>query len=169
MTLKLLVLTIWAAIHPSAPRLRDAMMIADAIQAVISADTAPPVFGSREDDAAVMAYYALRESWLSKDAVGDGGKSFGVWQQPPAVGRADLLTQARAWLVVLHEGARICPASPAAPLSGGCINGRRVADRRASRARILLEAARKTLAANAAAQTPTPTAQMPTATAQASQ
>jgi hypothetical protein len=147
MTVKLLVLAIWGAVHPAAPRLRDAARIADAIDAAVSSDAEPPVFGSREDDAAVMAYWALRESWLSADAVGDGGRSFGVWQQPAAVGRADLQTQARAWLGLLHAGARICPASPAAPLSGGCTAGRSLADRRAIKARRLLDEARKKMEA----------------------
>jgi hypothetical protein len=139
------VLTIWGAIHPAAPHLHDASRIADAIQAAVTADAEAPVFGSRDEDAAVMAYYALRESWLSSSAVGDGGRSFGVWQLRSASGRADLETQARAWLALLHEGARICPASPAAPLSGGCTAARSTADRRATRAHALLEAAKKTL------------------------
>jgi hypothetical protein len=92
-----------------------------------------------------MAYYAIRESWLTHDAIGDGGRSFGVWQLRSASGRADLSTQAHAWLALLHEGARICPASPAAPLSGGCVAARSTADRRATKARSLLESARKTL------------------------
>jgi hypothetical protein len=146
MTLKLLVLAIWGAVHPGAPRLRDAASIADAIDAAVSSDAEPPVFGTREEDAAVMAYWALRESWLTADAVGDGGRSFGVWQQPPSVGRADLRTQAHSWLGLLHEGARICPASPAAPLSGGCTAGRWLADRRATKARRLLDEARRQLA-----------------------
>jgi hypothetical protein len=145
MTLKLLVLTIWGAIHPLAPHLHDASEIAAAIEAAVTDDAEPPVFGSRDEDAAVMAYYALRESWLSHDAIGDGGRSFGVWQLRSASGRADLGTQARAWLSLLHEGARICPASPAAPLSGGCVAARSTADRRATRAHLLLEAAKKTL------------------------
>jgi hypothetical protein len=145
MTLKLLVLTIWAAVHPAAPRLPDAPQIAAAIDTAVSQDAEPPVFGSREEDAAVMAYYAIRESWLSHDAVGDGGLSFGVWQMRSASGRADLSTQARAWLALLHAGARSCPASPAAPLSGGCVAARSTADRRATKARRLLESAKKTL------------------------
>ena len=145
MTLKLLVLTIWGAIHPAAPHLHDASLIAEAIDAAVTHDAEPPVFGSRDEDAAIMAYYALRESWLSSGAVGDGGRSFGVWQMRSASGRADLGTQARAWLSLLHEGARICPASPAAPLSGGCTAARSTADRRATRAHLLLEAAKKTL------------------------
>lgn len=146
MTLKLLVLAIWAAVHPAAPRLPDAPQIAAAIDAAVSQDAEPPVFGSREEDAAVMAYYAIRESWLARNAVGDGGKSFGVWQLRTPSGRADLGTQARAWLALLHEGARICPQSPAAPLSGGCVAARTTADRRATKARRLLETAKKALA-----------------------
>src|ERR1700689_1896750 len=104
MSLKIIVLAIWAAVHPGAPRLPDAAAIAAAIDAAVSQDAEPSVFGSREEDAAVMAYYAIRERWLSQDAVGDGGRSFGVWQLRSASGRADLLTQARAWLALLHEG-----------------------------------------------------------------
>lgn len=144
--LKVLVLAIWSAIHPSAPRMHDAGAIATAIDLAVSQDPEAPVFGTREEDAAVMAYYALRESWLNKDAVGDGGLSFGAWQQRSAAGRADIGTQARAWLALLHAGARVCPDSPAAPLSGGCNLARTTADRRATRARQLLEEARRTVA-----------------------
>jgi hypothetical protein len=145
MSLKIIVLAIWAAVHPGAQRLPDAAPIAAAIDAAVSRDADAPVFGSREEDAAVMAYYAIRESWLTHDAIGDGGRSFGVWQLRSASGRADLPTQARAWLALLHEGARICPASPAAPLSGGCVAARTTADRRATKARTLLESAKKAL------------------------
>jgi hypothetical protein len=145
MPLKTIILAIWAAVHPAAPRLADASKIADAITTVVSQETELPVFGTAEDDAAVMAYYALRESWLRNGLIGDGGRSFGVWQEPPATGRADLLTQARAWFRLLREGARICPDSPAAPLSGGCVAARKVADRRVRRARELLGIAMRTL------------------------
>lgn len=141
-----LIVAIWAAIHPAAPKLHDASEIADAITIAVNEDKEPPVFGSREEDAAIMAYYALRESWLAKGAVGDGGRSYGVWQEPAITGRADVLTQARAWLVTLHEGARICPASPAAPLSGGCWAARSLANRRVARARTLLAQVRLSLA-----------------------
>jgi hypothetical protein len=147
MSLKALVLAIWAAIHPSAPKLPDAPEIATAIETVITQDSQPPVFGSREEDAAVMAYYALRESWLRKHAVGDGGRSFGVWQENEKTGRADVLTQARAWLYMLHAGARICPDNPAAPLSGGCKAASRMAARRVAKARELLEVAKRALSA----------------------
>lgn len=145
MPIKLLVLAIWALVHPTAPRLRDAQQIATAIDTAISQDVDPPVFGSREEDAAVMAYYAIRESWLAHDAVGDGGKSFGVWQMQSAAGRADVMTQARAWLWLLHQSARVCPESPAAPLSGGCVAARSLADRRTAKAHQLLETVKKNL------------------------
>lgn len=147
MSLRVLVLAVWSAINPAAPKLVDAPEIATAIATVVSEDPQAPVFGSREEDAAVMAYYALRESWLRKGVVGDNGRSFGVWQEPASTGRADVLTQARAWVATLREGARLCPASPAAPLSGGCVAARKVADRRVKRARALLETARQALAA----------------------
>lgn len=145
MPLKTIILAIWAAMHPAAPRIADASEIADAIENVVTHDEDPPVFGSREDDAAVMAYYAFKESGLRKRAVGDGGRSFGVWQESTSSGRGDVLTQAKAWFRMLREGLRICPASPAAPLSGGCTAARKLADRRVARARALLEAAMHSL------------------------
>ena len=161
MSLKVLVLAVWSAIHPAAPKLVDAPEIATAIATVVSEDPEPPVFGSREEDAAVMAYYALRESWLRKGVVGDNGRSFGVWQQPEKTGRADVLTQARAWVAVLRKGAQLCPASPAAPLSGGCVVARNVADRRVKRARALLETAKQSLLAAAGSPLATTSAALP--------
>ena len=145
MTIKMLVLAVWAAFHPAAPHMKDADTIASAIETAVSTDPEAPVFGSREEDAAVMAYYAVRESWLQAHAVGDGGRSFGAWQQRAAAGRADVTTQAKAWLALLHEGARVCPANAAAPLSGGCMVARTLADKRVARARKLLDQARRAL------------------------
>jgi hypothetical protein len=145
MPLRTLVLAIWAAIHPAAPKLPDAPEIAVAIETVITQDQLPPVFGSREEDAAVMAYWALRESWLRKNAVGDNGRSFGIWQEQSAAGKGDIMTQARTWLFMLHEGAKMCPDNPAAPLSGGCRNAARLARRRVAKARELLETVRRAL------------------------
>ncbi|HEY8041753.1 MAG TPA: hypothetical protein VIF15_18240 [Polyangiaceae bacterium] len=138
--LRALAMAVWGGVHPTAPRMADAPVIANAIATVIAQDAEPPVFGSHEEDAAVMAYYALRESWLQVRAVGDGGVSFGVWQEHASTGRADVVTQAKAWLVLLRDGARVCPASPAAPLSGGCTAARKLADKRVARARALLAA-----------------------------
>jgi hypothetical protein len=137
-----LVLAVWAAFHPRAPMLADALPIARAWAQAVGEDRRAPVFGSRDEDLAVGAYYALRESWLTAHAVGDGGKSHGAWQEQSDAGRRDLLTQARAWLELLHEGARTCPAAPTAPLSGGCVAARKMAERRVLRALSLLSLVR---------------------------
>jgi len=137
--LRALCFALWGAIHPAAPLAADAPAIAQAIAEVVAADESP-VFGDRDFEAAVDAYYAFRESWLQRaPKPGDHGKSFGVWQEPAFVGRKDIRTQAVYWLRLLHEGARLCPESPAAPLSGGCVNARSVADQRVRRAGELLD------------------------------
>jgi hypothetical protein len=140
-----LALAVWATVHPRAPRLADAPAIARAWAQAVDEDTRPPVFGSKDRDCAIGAYWALRESWLNAHAVGDAGKSHGAWQEQTAAGKADLLTQARAWRDLLRAGARVCPASPAAPLSGGCEpghKGRKLADRRVRNALRALDEAR---------------------------
>ena len=91
-------------------------------------------------------YFAARESSLVAGAVGDGGKAHGPWQLHGAAGTATLADQARTWLALLHDGARRCPASPAAIMWGGCdvrdpLTGgstARLATRRVRRARELL-------------------------------
>lgn len=137
--LRALILTVWAIWYPGAERSGDAPAIASAIAQVVVEDGAQaPVYESHDLDAVVMAVYALRESWLRDGLSGDGGRSWGVFQQPAYVGRADIVTQARAWLYTLHVAAEVCPESPAAPLAGGCVQARVVADRRARTARRLL-------------------------------
>lgn len=136
--LRALCFAIWTAISPLAPQAPDAGAIAQAIAETVAAD-ADPVFGDRDLEAAVDAYYAFRESRLRRaPKPGDGGKSFGAWQEQSEAGRRDLRTQAAYWLELLHWGARACPASPAAPLSGGCLAARALADRRVDRATELL-------------------------------
>lgn len=139
LALRTIVLTCWALWYPGAERSSDAPAIANAIVVAVleDADNAP-VTGSHAEDAALMAVYALRESWLRHGLVGDGGRSFAVWQQPAYVGRLSIEEQARAWLFTLHAAAEVCPESPAAPLAGGCERARAVADRRARTARRLL-------------------------------
>lgn len=133
------ILVLWRLWYPGAERMKAAPTIAAAIALVVLEDGAEaPVYGSHAEDAAVMAVYALRESWLRDGLAGDDGRSWGVWQQPAYVGKADIVTQARAWLQTLHYAAEICPESPAAPQSGGCQQARRVADRRVRKARELL-------------------------------
>jgi hypothetical protein len=135
--LRALVLSVWTAIHPGLPTMGDAPAIADTIALTVEQDR-DPVFGDQDFEAAVMAYWALRESSLLRRAVGDNGQSWGVWQEPREVGSRDLETQARFWLRRLHMGALECPESPAAPLSGGCRAARQLADRRIERVREIL-------------------------------
>jgi hypothetical protein len=104
-SLRLLVLAVWALIHPAAPHLRDAEPIADAIARAV--DTAGALPWSREETTAVMAYYAMRESWLNAHAVGDGGRSCGPWQIRCDLVRrigmdAPLDEQARIWLSLVR-------------------------------------------------------------------
>lgn len=101
-----------------------------------------------EHEAALLVVFAKHESGFlerprptSWDA--RAGLANGPWQLHGAAGRAPLATQARAWLYLLHEGARVCPEAPAAPLSGGCLAGRRIADAREVEARALLERAKE--------------------------
>ena len=142
MTLSALCLALWTALSPAVARTSDAREIAAAIERAVSGDTLPPVFGSREADARVMARYAYDESrvqihpphWLDPvTGLPVDSRAFGPWQShvPEST---PLDVQARRWLAALHEGARICPASPAAPLSGGCARARRLADRRVAAA-----------------------------------
>lgn len=136
--LKVLILSLWAAYGPGWQHSGNAGEIAVAIASAVLADgDRAPVFSSHVEDAAVMAYYALKESSL-RDGVTDG-TSYGVWQQPLPVGTADVATQARAWLATLHLGAKVCPISPSAPQTGGCVRARKLADRRVAAARALLQ------------------------------
>lgn len=142
--LKLLVLAVWAAMTPRYDRAADADAIATAIAQVVAADgSRAPVMSSHAEDAALMAVYAARESMLDDCAVHApisdwDHPSYGVWQEGPQWRGKPISAQARAWMYLLREGARICPESPAAPLSGGCTQARKLADRRVREARELL-------------------------------
>lgn len=58
-----------------------------------------------DEDAALMVVYAHRESAFRPGAVGDGGKSCGVWQEPCSlVSRLTVDQQARCWLRWVHDG-----------------------------------------------------------------
>jgi hypothetical protein len=106
---------LWHAAAPGVERQRDAREIAEAIAtAVIEDGQRTPILSSHAEDAAVAGYYAMRESWLDLDAVGDGGRSRGAWQLQGSAGRAPAVDQARAWLALMHRGARDCRDSPRA-------------------------------------------------------
>lgn len=117
-----LVQSVWYQVDPIWPRTRDAQEIAVGIALVVVEDREnPPVFTSHDEDAEVMAYWGLRESGLDKHAIGDGGRSHGVWQQRTAAGFSDSVSvQGRSELRLLRQGKLMCPGSPAAILWGGC-------------------------------------------------
>lgn len=97
------ILAIWALIHPGAPTMPDAPAIAAAIEAAVANNPAAPFTGSREGDGAVLAYYALRESWLTIHAVGDGGRSCGVVQlRCEWTTGLDVTGQIKLWLRLVH-------------------------------------------------------------------
>ena len=97
------IFAIWTLIHPLAPTMSDAPAIATAIESAVSSDPVAPFTGSREGDAAVLAYYALRESWLTIHAVGDGGRSCGVVQlRCEWTTGLDVAAQVKLWLRLVH-------------------------------------------------------------------
>jgi hypothetical protein len=125
-------------VHPS-----RAVMAANA--AALAAEADRPVLGSIVEDAAALMVWEQRESGFSPtprayswDA--KAGKSLGVLQQRPGVGDAALEVQVTAWLGLLREGAKTCPESAAAPLSGSCVGARKLADRRMAYAATLVQA-----------------------------
>lgn len=138
--LKLMVLAVWAAMTPRYDRAHDANAIAEAIaQAVVEDGAHAPVYSSHAEDAAIMALWGVRESSLNLRAVNDHGRSFGAWQQDARYGgKGSALVQARAWLWMLHQGARICPERPSTIMWGAChardvLTGRDVAELAAER------------------------------------
>jgi hypothetical protein len=116
----------------------NAQEVVRASVAVVSND-ANPVFGSSVKELSVMLYYALKESWLVIHAVGDGGKSFGVWQQQSEDGKADIDTQARSWLFKLHYNATQQPNHPTWPFHGMIQKSKLAADNRVAKAFQLAE------------------------------
>jgi len=119
--------------------------VAVAILEAVEHDREPPVFGSRDADAAVLGLWAWRESRLDPYAVNPAGRSFGAWQQGRPCGTAPVTQQARCFLHLLHAGARLCPDSPGAVAWGAChardvLTGRDVAELAAERVERALRA-----------------------------
>jgi hypothetical protein len=111
----------------------DAPTIASAIEKAIGEEKTP--VWDAEHTAAVMGYWAAKESGVRINAHSDVDvEAYGIFQLHGAAGKGAPLEQARAWLRLLHAGARICPAHPLAPLSGSCNLAWRLADRRAKAA-----------------------------------
>lgn len=136
-----LVLALWGVISPGVPKLAHAREIAEAVASAVLAEPAP-TYEDRDVDAAVMAYFAVRESWLDVRAVGDGGKAHGVWQLHGACGLRSVREQAACWVAMLREGR--CREHPVAIMWGACSGPARygrvevLAAAREKRARALL-------------------------------
>jgi hypothetical protein len=135
--LKAICFAVWVAFNPQAARAPHADAVADAIATAVMFDAAVVV--DDEHETALAARYAVEESWLKPRAVGDGGDAHGIFQLHSPVGRGSLQEQTAGWLVLLHDGARTCPAHPAAPLSGGCDRAWKLADRRTRAANEVLD------------------------------
>jgi hypothetical protein len=132
---------VWATFDPAASKARDAEALASAI-AWAGITDANPVYKDAEHEAAVAARYAVEESWLNLKAIGDSGAAHGAFQLHSSAGRGDAAAQVAGWLALLHEGALRCPASPAAPLSGGCRRAYKLANRRVAAAFAVLDSLR---------------------------
>lgn len=144
--LRAVVLAVWAVLSPVAARSPDADALSSGIALTVDADP-DPVWGDGDLEAAVAGVYAWHESRvrLSPAPWRDprtgrivDSEARGAFQLHSEAGSGDALTQASAWLELLHDGARRCPSSPAAPLSGSCLLARRLADRRVRTAHQIL-------------------------------
>lgn len=152
-----LLLAIWSLIHPRLPKLAHANEIAVAIVDTLEEERRAgktPVYDSWEQDAAVQAYFAFRESTLDPHANGDCRHvgelatcaAHGVWQLHGACGKLSVEEQARCWRAMLRSSP--CKVHPAAIMWGAC-SGQTAGGRaellgaqREKKARELLEQAR---------------------------
>ena len=135
-------LVVAAMLAPGAERTPGA---ADVVQAVALAvqDARARVFDddpTGDTDAVVQLVYAWRESGFRADAVGDGGKSLGMWQlrYTPAAFALDPLRAAIVWRRLAFAGKRRWPDCPLRGVSGGGSAGERVAAQRVQLARQLV-------------------------------
>jgi hypothetical protein len=92
------------------------------------------------EDAAYLVVYGIREGGNRKDAVGDGGQSYGEWQlsvsQAPIEVATDPDKAAPVWLRLADKSRTSCASLPenerlAQVASGNCDHGRKLAARRA--------------------------------------
>lgn len=113
MSIKALILFL----HLLAPDVRPEIAVLQGIEAATFS----------EEDAALLLTWARFESDVQvnpkpRSADAKAGKSCGPWQLPCSFVSSHPGTdeQARYWLRIRDEGARVCPEEPLAPLSGGC-------------------------------------------------
>ena len=117
--LKSLIFAVWSAISPGVGRGGDGPAIALATAQTIAAATSY-VYGSPEEDASVMAYWAWHESNLNLRAVNPTERSWGAWQQDASVAKGQpAIVQATAWYRHLQYGVGRCK-NPAAIMWGRC-------------------------------------------------
>jgi hypothetical protein len=115
--IRTVVLGVWAAIHPGVGTRGDGPSIAKAIEETVYS---PFVYGSAEEDASVMAYWAWHESNLNLHAVNPTWRSWGAWQQDASVAKDQpAIVQAMAWYKHLRYGVGKCH-NPAAIMWGRC-------------------------------------------------
>jgi hypothetical protein len=123
-TLRGVALAMLVSIHPSAPKLRDAGELLDAIALSVTLDPTP-VYGDAKLEAAAMVRWVWGESRFRRDPNPESWDarakiSCGAFQLRCKDLPETLYGQAQAWLVLAHVGAQWCPQSPLAPLSGAC-------------------------------------------------
>jgi hypothetical protein len=119
--------------------------VAGAIAEAVTAENSP-IFASLEIDEAVLLVIAREESRFRRDAVGDGGKSLGVFELKGTSRHDafDLRAAARIAYARLRESAAACPDAPLAVYaSGSCTNrtGRRISAQRMAEARKVVDVA----------------------------
>lgn len=96
------------------------MEIAYSIEFILTYDERESVYESKEVDAAVMAYWAWKESNLTLKISNPTGRSWGAWQQDASVAKdKPAFIQAYAWYNHLRLGKDICK-NPAAIMWGSC-------------------------------------------------
>lgn len=151
MELLSLALALLPAIHPLAPRLPDADVIARAAAEAVQLDVDEPVTGSRAGDVSLLLTFAMRESSMRVHdrrgdcVLGDNGRAAGAWQlqNVPRELACSPAEAARIWLDMAHRSVKRCSrldpdARLAALASGNCEHGRAVSRERMRAARAAL-------------------------------
>lgn len=141
------VFRIWSELARPGEGAGEQVVAEGLVDAVLERSEKAPALGSHDEDLAAGAYWAWFESrgrlkpghWVDpRTGKQVDRKAFGPWQTHHLGPDATAKAYARDFLWQLREGAKICPVSPAAPLSGSCHLARRLADRRLKKARELL-------------------------------
>lgn len=134
-----------ATLSPLAPHIYQADLVMLEIAHIVGESKAPPVFASKEEDAAVMLVTAWEESRFTAAAVGDHGRALCAYQ----LQRAPRAVLTSMWLCTtiayarLRASVKACPGAPLSPyVGGGCASavGQEMSEKRIELAAMLLEA-----------------------------